>query len=33
MRAVVFERFGEPAEAREVADPTPAPHGVTVIEP
>ncbi|OWA03577.1 alcohol dehydrogenase [Streptomyces sp. CS113] len=30
MRAVVFERFGEPAEAREVADPAPAPHGVVV---
>ncbi|MFA3872363.1 zinc-dependent alcohol dehydrogenase family protein [Streptomyces sp. MMCC 100] len=30
MRAVVFERFGEPAEVREVADPGPAPHGVVV---
>ncbi|MER6322274.1 zinc-dependent alcohol dehydrogenase family protein [Streptomyces coelicoflavus] len=30
MRAVVFERFGEPAEVREVADPAPAPHGVVV---
>ncbi|MDC0765543.1 zinc-dependent alcohol dehydrogenase family protein [Streptomyces sp. HD] len=30
MRAVVFERYGEPAEVREVADPQPAPHGVTV---
>ncbi|MBW8740109.1 MAG: zinc-dependent alcohol dehydrogenase family protein [Streptomyces turgidiscabies] len=30
MRAVVFERFGEPAEVREVADPVPAPHGVVV---
>ncbi|MFE0928878.1 zinc-dependent alcohol dehydrogenase family protein [Streptomyces mutabilis] len=30
MRAVVFERFGEPAEVREVADPRPAPHGVVV---
>ncbi|MFG2683333.1 zinc-dependent alcohol dehydrogenase family protein [Streptomyces sp. NPDC048392] len=30
MRAVVFERFGEPAEVREVADPEPAPHGVVV---
>ncbi|CAL9297010.1 MULTISPECIES: zinc-dependent alcohol dehydrogenase family protein [Streptomyces] len=30
MRAVVFERFGEPAEVREVTDPRPAPHGVVV---
>ncbi|MFF9491611.1 zinc-dependent alcohol dehydrogenase family protein [Streptomyces flaveolus] len=30
MRAVVFERFGEPAEVREVDDPKPAPHGVVV---
>ncbi|MGW7660127.1 zinc-dependent alcohol dehydrogenase family protein [Streptomyces sp. NPDC054756] len=30
MRAVVFERFGEPAQVREVPDPAPAPHGVTV---
>ncbi|MEU0671781.1 zinc-dependent alcohol dehydrogenase family protein [Streptomyces sp. NPDC006172] len=30
MRAVVFERYGEPAEVREVADPEPAPHGVVV---
>ncbi|MFJ6069479.1 zinc-dependent alcohol dehydrogenase family protein [Streptomyces sp. NPDC093065] len=30
MRAVVFERFGEPAGVREVADPAPAPHGVVV---
>ena len=30
MRAVVFERYGEPAEVREVADPVPAPHGVVV---
>ncbi|MFF0199350.1 zinc-dependent alcohol dehydrogenase family protein [Streptomyces sp. NPDC005017] len=30
MRAVVFERFGEPAEVREVADPRPAEHGVMV---
>lgn len=30
MRAVVFERFGEPAEVREVADPHPAEHGVVV---
>lgn len=30
MRAVVFERFGEPAEVREVPDPVPAPHGVVV---
>ncbi|MFI6486514.1 zinc-dependent alcohol dehydrogenase family protein [Streptomyces sp. NPDC050564] len=30
MRAVVFERYGEPAEVREVADPTPAEHGVVV---
>ncbi|GGR66312.1 alcohol dehydrogenase [Streptomyces humidus] len=30
MRAVVFERFGEPAEVREVPDPRPAEHGVVV---
>ncbi|GAA0921571.1 zinc-dependent alcohol dehydrogenase family protein [Streptomyces thermoalcalitolerans] len=30
MRAVVFERYGEPAEVREVADPRPAEHGVVV---
>ncbi|MBE8469670.1 zinc-dependent alcohol dehydrogenase family protein [Streptomyces justiciae] len=30
MRAVVFERYGEPAEVREVPDPEPAPHGVVV---
>lgn len=30
MRAVVFERFGEPAEVREVPDPEAAPHGVVV---
>ncbi len=30
MRAVVFERYGEPAEVREVPDPAPAPHGVVV---
>ncbi|QFZ76253.1 alcohol dehydrogenase catalytic domain-containing protein [Streptomyces fagopyri] len=30
MRAVVFERYGEPAGVREVADPTPADHGVVV---
>ncbi|MER7719984.1 zinc-dependent alcohol dehydrogenase family protein [Streptomyces flaveolus] len=30
MRAVVFERFAEPAEVREVDDPKPAPHGVVV---
>ncbi|PIM73547.1 alcohol dehydrogenase [Streptomyces sp. JV178] len=30
MRAVVFERFGEPAEVRDVPDPTPAVHGVVV---
>ncbi|WP_405736857.1 zinc-dependent alcohol dehydrogenase family protein [Streptomyces sp. NBC_00028] len=30
MRAVVFERYGEPAEVREVPDPGPAPHGVVV---
>ncbi|MFI2640240.1 zinc-dependent alcohol dehydrogenase family protein [Streptomyces sp. NPDC018610] len=30
MRAVVFERFGEPAEVREVARPEPAEHGVVV---
>ncbi|GAB2844933.1 zinc-dependent alcohol dehydrogenase family protein [Streptomyces deserti] len=30
MRAVVFERYGEPAEMRDVADPRPAEHGVVV---
>ncbi|MFE6803828.1 zinc-dependent alcohol dehydrogenase family protein [Streptomyces sp. NPDC057696] len=30
MRAVVFEKFGERAEVREVPDPAPAPHGVVV---
>ncbi|PPS74446.1 MULTISPECIES: zinc-dependent alcohol dehydrogenase family protein [Streptomyces] len=30
MRAVVFERYGETAEVREVADPEPAEHGVVV---
>jgi alcohol dehydrogenase len=30
MRAVVFERYGEPAEVCEVADPQPAEHGVVV---
>lgn len=30
MRAVVFERYGEPAEIKEVADPQPAEHGVVV---
>ncbi|MFD4648826.1 zinc-dependent alcohol dehydrogenase family protein [Streptomyces sp. NPDC058441] len=30
MRAVVFEKFGERAEVREVPDPMPAPHGVVV---
>lgn len=30
MRAVVIERYGEPAEVREVADPVPAEHGVVV---
>ncbi|MFI8889700.1 zinc-dependent alcohol dehydrogenase family protein [Streptomyces paradoxus] len=30
MRAVVFERYGEAAEVREVADPEPAEHGVVV---
>ncbi|MFF8530636.1 zinc-dependent alcohol dehydrogenase family protein [Streptomyces sp. SAS_267] len=30
MRAVVFERYGEPAEVREVADPAPAEQGVVV---
>ncbi|WP_371671356.1 zinc-dependent alcohol dehydrogenase family protein [Streptomyces sp. NBC_00289] len=30
MRAVVFERYGEPAEVRQVPDPEPAEHGVVV---
>ncbi|MFD4571311.1 zinc-dependent alcohol dehydrogenase family protein [Streptomyces sp. NPDC058417] len=30
MRAVVFERYGEPAEVREVPAPRPAEHGVVV---
>ncbi|MFI9251581.1 zinc-dependent alcohol dehydrogenase family protein [Streptomyces sp. NPDC053069] len=30
MRAVVFERYGAPAEVREVPDPRPADHGVVV---
>ncbi|EKX68483.1 alcohol dehydrogenase [Streptomyces ipomoeae] len=30
MRAVVFERFGQPAEVRDVPDPEPAEHGVVV---
>ncbi|CAL9530845.1 zinc-dependent alcohol dehydrogenase family protein [Streptomyces sp. enrichment culture] len=30
MRAVVFERYGEPAEVRQVPDPEPAGHGVVV---
>ncbi len=30
MRAVVFERFGESAEIREVPDPAPSEHGVVV---
>ncbi|MEV0226331.1 zinc-dependent alcohol dehydrogenase family protein [Streptomyces sp. NPDC050704] len=30
MRAVVFERYGELAEVRDVPDPAPAPHGVVV---
>ncbi|MGV9627652.1 zinc-dependent alcohol dehydrogenase family protein [Streptomyces sp. NPDC003487] len=30
MRAVVFERFGEPAEVRQVPDPAPGEHGVVV---
>ncbi|MGW0705259.1 zinc-dependent alcohol dehydrogenase family protein [Streptomyces sp. NPDC002643] len=30
MRAVVFERFGEPAEVRTVPDPHPNPRGVVV---
>ncbi|HLL34499.1 MAG TPA: zinc-dependent alcohol dehydrogenase family protein [Streptomyces sp.] len=30
MRAVVFERYGERPEVREVADPRPAEHGVVV---
>ncbi|WEH17840.1 zinc-dependent alcohol dehydrogenase family protein [Streptomyces sp. VNUA24] len=30
MRAVVFERFGEPAMVQNLATPTPTPHGVVV---
>ncbi|MEW2162041.1 zinc-dependent alcohol dehydrogenase family protein [Streptomyces sp. NPDC007084] len=30
MQAVVFERYGEPAEVREIADPAPKEHGVVV---
>ncbi|MDV9177492.1 alcohol dehydrogenase catalytic domain-containing protein, partial [Streptomyces sp. W16] len=30
MKAVVFEQYGEPAEVRDVPDPHPAAHGVTV---
>ncbi|MEW2401068.1 zinc-dependent alcohol dehydrogenase family protein [Streptomyces sp. NPDC046862] len=30
MRAVVFERFGEPAEVRRLPDPVPSEHGVVV---
>ncbi|WP_327308733.1 zinc-dependent alcohol dehydrogenase family protein [Streptomyces sp. NBC_01298] len=30
MRAVVFERYGEPGEVRDVADPVPAAGGVVV---
>ncbi|MEU8460996.1 zinc-dependent alcohol dehydrogenase family protein [Streptomyces sp. NPDC029003] len=30
MRAVVFERFGEPAEVRDVPDPAPSPGGAVV---
>ncbi|HSY00181.1 MAG TPA: zinc-dependent alcohol dehydrogenase family protein [Streptomyces sp.] len=30
MRAVVFERFGEPATVKDIATPTPTPHGVVV---
>ncbi|MEU6368267.1 zinc-dependent alcohol dehydrogenase family protein [Streptomyces sp. NPDC046931] len=30
MRAVVFERYGEPAEVREVPDPEPSEHGAVV---
>ncbi|MFB8175006.1 zinc-dependent alcohol dehydrogenase family protein [Streptomyces sp. NPDC055966] len=30
MRAVVFERYGAPAEVRELPDPRPAPDGVVV---
>ncbi|WP_216587874.1 zinc-dependent alcohol dehydrogenase family protein [Streptomyces brasiliscabiei] len=30
MRAVVFERFGEPPTVRDVPPPTPTPHGVVV---
>ncbi|MGW1023922.1 zinc-dependent alcohol dehydrogenase family protein [Streptomyces sp. NPDC002577] len=30
MRAAVFERYGEPAEVRDVADPVPSSHGVVV---
>jgi D-arabinose 1-dehydrogenase-like Zn-dependent alcohol dehydrogenase len=30
MRAVVFERYRDPADVRDVTDPEPAPHGVVV---
>lgn len=30
MRAVVYERYGVPAEVTDVPDPRPAPHGVVV---
>ncbi|WP_338898203.1 zinc-dependent alcohol dehydrogenase family protein [Streptomyces sp. TG1A-60] len=30
MRAVTFEEFGKPAGVKNVADPTPTPHGVVV---
>ncbi|MEV6764222.1 zinc-dependent alcohol dehydrogenase family protein [Streptomyces sp. NPDC051105] len=30
MRAVVYDRYGSPAEVRDVPDPRPAPHGVVV---
>ncbi|MFI6001494.1 alcohol dehydrogenase catalytic domain-containing protein [Streptomyces sp. NPDC051366] len=30
MRAVVFEHYGQPAEVREVPDPSPSPGGVVV---
>jgi D-arabinose 1-dehydrogenase-like Zn-dependent alcohol dehydrogenase len=30
MRAVIYERFGELPEVREVPDPAPSPHGVVI---